>query len=91
MQNISMTEKELMNDLLFSTKHGTESYTISITESSCSNLRQVLTRCEQNIFKRQEDIFKAMNQRGWYNIKKADSQEVQKAKNEYNQLKNELV
>jgi len=88
--NSKMTEKDIMDDLLLSEKHGTEAYTTGITESSCPNLRQILNKCEQNIFKSQENIFNAMNQRGWYKIKKADSQEVQNAKNEYNQIQNEL-
>ena len=87
---INMTEKELMRDLLMSEKHGTEGYTIGVTESSCSNLRKVLTQCEQNLFKSQEDIFNAMNSRGWYSTKKSDSQEVQQAKDTFNQMKNEL-
>lgn len=88
--NISLTEKEIMTDLLMSEKHGTEAYTVGVTESSCSNLRQVLTKCEQNIFNSQEDIWNAMNQRGWYSVKKADSNEVQQAKNKYSQMQNEL-
>ena len=87
---ISMTEKELMQDLIMSEKPGSESYTSGVTESSCSNLRKVLTQCEQNILKSQEDVFNAMNTRGWYNTKKSDSQEVQQAKDTFNQMKNEL-
>ena len=87
---ISMTEKELMNDLLMSEKHGSESYTSGVTESSCPNLRKVLTQCEQNIFTSQENVFNAMNTRGWYKIKKSDSQEVQQVKDTFNQMKNEL-
>lgn len=90
-QNSGLSEKELMQDLLMSEKHGTESYTSGVTESSCSNLRQVLTQCEQNIFKSQESVFNAMNQKGWYQTKKADSQEVQQAKDTFNQMKNQLV
>lgn len=86
----TMNEKELMSDLLLSEKHGTEAYTIGITESSCPNLRQTLSKCSQSIFKSQEDVFNAMNQRGWYNVKKADSQEVQNAKTKYAQIQNEL-
>jgi len=82
--------EELMNDLIMSEKHGSESYTSGVTESSCSNLRKVLTQCEQNILKSQEDVFNAMNTRGWYNTKKSDSQEVQQAKDTFNQMKNEL-
>lgn len=89
-QNQGLNEKELVQDLLMSEKHGSDSYTSSITESSCSNLRQVLTQCGQNVLRNQESVFKAMNEKGWYPTKKADSQEVQNAKNTFSQIKNEL-
>lgn len=84
----SFTEKELMNDLLMSEKQVSSAYTVGITESSCANLRNVLMRCEENVFTNQQDIFNAMEQRGWYNIKKAPSQDVQNAKDKFNALKN---
>ncbi|MEW9123256.1 MAG: spore coat protein [Thermotaleaceae bacterium] len=86
----SFTEKELMNDLLMSEKQVSSAYTVGITESSCSNLRDVLMSCEQNVLQTQEEIFNAMNQRGWYPIKKAASQDVQNAKNKYNQMQSQL-
>ncbi|AOT69926.1 spore coat protein [Geosporobacter ferrireducens] len=86
----SFTEKELMYDLLMSEKQVSSAYTVGITESSCANLRNLLVRCEENVFKTQEDLFNAMNQRGWYPIKKASVQDVQMTKDKYNQIKNEL-
>ncbi|MDF2546664.1 MAG: spore coat protein [Anaerosolibacter sp.] len=86
----NFTEKELMNDLLMSEKQVSSAYTAGITESSCPKLRQVLEGCEKNVFTNQEDIFKAMAQRGWYNLKKAPTQDVQTAKDKFNQMKSEL-
>lgn len=86
----SFTEKELLNDLLMSEKQVSSAYTVGITESSCSNLRTVLSQCEQNVLATQESIFNAMNERGWYPVKKAPSQDVETAKNKYAQMKSEL-
>lgn len=86
----SFTEKELMNDLLMSEKQVSSAYTVGITESSCSNLRNLLLQCEQNVLCNQENIFQSMNQRGWYQVKKAPTQDVQSAKDKYNQMKSEL-
>ncbi|WZL73855.1 spore coat protein [Clostridiaceae bacterium 35-E11] len=86
----SFTEKELMNDLLMSEKQVSSAYTTGITESSCANLRNILTQCEKNTLSNQESFFNAMNQRGWYQIKKASSQDVQSAKTKYQQIQNEL-
>lgn len=86
----SFTEKELMNDLLMSEKQVSSAYTIGITESSCANLRNILTQCEQNTLSNQESFFNAMNQRGWYQVKKAPSQDVQSAKTKFAQMQSQL-
>jgi len=86
----SFTEKELFNDLLMSEKQVSTAYTLGIAESSCPNLRSVLTRCEQNVLSNQESIFNAMSHRGWYKVKRAHSQDVENAKAKYNEIKNEL-
>ncbi len=86
----SFTEKELLNDLLMSEKQVSSAYTVGITESSCANLRNVLTKCEQNVLANQESIFTAMNQKGWYPVKQAPSQDVESAKSKYNQMLSEL-
>ncbi|ABR47126.1 Coat F domain protein [Alkaliphilus metalliredigens QYMF] len=86
----SFTEKELMNDLLASEKQVTSAYNTGITESSCSNLRQHLTKCLTDSQEIQYQIFNSMSQRGWYPTKEAQSQDVQSAKTKYNQMKNEL-
>ncbi|SHJ76040.1 Coat F domain-containing protein [Geosporobacter subterraneus DSM 17957] len=89
-QQLGFTEKELMNDLLMSEKQVSSAYTVGITESSCANLRSVLALCEQNVLKNQEEFFNVMSKRGWYQIKKAPSQDIQRVKDKYNQIKSEL-
>ena len=75
----SFSEKELMNDLLMSEKQLSSAYTVGITESTCSNLRDVLMKCEQNVLQNQESIFQSMAQRGCMRQSK-HSQDVQNAK-----------
>ncbi|SNS83559.1 Coat F domain-containing protein [Anaerovirgula multivorans] len=86
----SFTEKELMNDLIASEKQVTSAYNVGITEASCQNLRQHLTKCLNESQDIQYQIFDAMQQRGWYQTKQAQTQDVQNAKTKYNQMKNEL-
>ncbi|AOY75750.1 spore coat protein [Clostridium formicaceticum] len=86
----SFTEKELMNDLLASEKQVTSAYNVGITEASCQNLRQHLTQCLNDAQQIEYQIFDAMQKRGWYQIKQAQSQDVQNAKTKYNQMKTEL-
>jgi len=90
MNHPSFTEKELMNDLLASEKQLTSAYNTGITEASCSNLRQHLTKCLNDTQQIQYQLFSAMKQRGWYQTKPAASQDVQSAKTKYNQMKSEL-
>lgn len=85
-----LSEQELMNDLLTSEKQIISAYNTGITETSCTNLRQHLTKCLTNTQEIQYQIFDSMQQRGWYTTKSAPSQDVQNAKTKYNQMKSEL-
>ncbi|SES87624.1 Coat F domain-containing protein [Natronincola peptidivorans] len=86
----SFSEKELMNDLIASEKQVTSAYNVGITEASCSNLRQHLTKCLNESQEIQYQIFNAMEKRGWYQTKQAQAQDVQNAKTKYTQMKNQL-
>lgn len=85
-----LSQQDLINDLLISEKQICSAYNTSITETSCPNLRQHLTKSLVGCQKIQYKIFNAMEQRGWYQTKPAASQDVQNAKNKYNQIKSDL-
>lgn len=86
----SLSEKELMHDLLASEKQVCSAYNVGITEASCTNLRQHLTKCLNDSQQIEYQLFDAMKQRGWYQIKKAQPQDVQSAKTKYQQLQSDL-
>jgi len=86
----SFSEKELMHDLLASAKQVCSAYNVGITEASCTNLRQHLTNCLNDTQQIEYQIFDAMKQRGWYQIKKAQSQDVQNAKTKFQQMQGDL-
>ena len=90
MNNPGLNEQEIMSDLLTSEKQITSAYNTGITETSCPNLRQHLTKCLTGTQEIQFQIFNAMQQRGWYQTKPAPSQDVQSTKTKYNQVKSEL-
>ena len=85
-QGQNLTEKETLNDLLITEKHGTSAINTFITESTCANLRQNLMNILQDEYSIHENIYNTMNQKGWYTPSDATAQEVQKLKTEYNQL-----
>lgn len=81
-----LTEKEILNDLLLTEKQGTSALNTFITESTCANLRQNLKNILQDEYSIHENIYNAMNQKGWYTPSDAPAQEVQKVKTQFNQL-----
>ena len=88
--NTSMSEKDLMQDLLATEKQVISAYSTGITESSCQNLRNTLVDNFKNNQNIQYKIFDAMKQKGWYPTKDAPDNEVQQLKDEANQMLNEL-
>ena len=79
MASSNMSDKELLTDLLNEEKNLLKEYATSITEASCSQLRQLmqnlLTECGQDQF----SVFQQMEQRNMYQCTKATKQEVQSA------------
>lgn len=82
----TLTEEEILKDLLSSEKHYTSATNTFITESTCANLRQNLKNILQEEHSIHENLYNVMNQKGWYPTSDAQAQEVQKAKDKYNSL-----
>ena len=85
MQN-TMSEQEILTDLLTSEKHLTSTVNTFITESTCSNLRQNLKTILDEEHSIHENLYNIMNQKGWYPTSDAEAQEVQKVKGRYKPL-----
>lgn len=88
MNNIqnTMSEQDILTDLLTSEKHVTSTVNTFITESNCSTLRDNLTAIlteEHGIHKNLYDI---MYKKGWYPTSDAEAQEVQKVKDKFKPL-----
>lgn len=86
----NLSEKELINDALTSEKQLLHVYGTYLAEATCPNLRNELTRIITETQQTQFEIYKAMEQKGWYNIKNAELQEVQQAVQKFQQMKNEI-
>lgn len=89
-QQSSLTEKELLHDLLASEKQVISAYSTGMTESSCPNLRTTLEDNFKNVEQVQYEVFNAMKQNNWYPIKDAPANEIQQLKNETNTMAGEL-
>ncbi len=86
----TMSEQDIMNDLLTLEKQISSAYNTGITEASCPNLRQTLTDSLVGIQQMQYSVFDQMRKQGWYQTKDAQAQDVTTAKDKYNGVKNQL-
>ncbi|HBM81930.1 MAG: spore coat protein [Clostridiales bacterium] len=87
---INMSEREVINDLLFSEKKITSNYDVYSNEASNMNLRNELMgllNCEHDIHNK---IYDAMVQKGWYTTTTANPMDIQKAKQNFQNVKSSL-
>lgn len=82
----TMSEQEILTDLLTIEKHSTSTYNTFITESTCPNLRQNLKNILNEEHSIHENLYNIMNQKGWYPTSDAEAQEVQKVKGRFQPL-----
>ncbi len=85
-----MSEQELITDLLNQEKQMISTYSMGITESSCQNLRHVLTTQMNQTCEDQYAVFSCMQNKGYYQTKDAQDSDVQQAKQKFEQMKQQL-
>lgn len=88
--NAILTEQEIMNDALASEKQIIGAYGTYLTESSCENLRSEFMKILHDKQQIQFQIFDAMKQKGWYNVKNANMNDVQMAVQKYQTEKQQM-
>jgi len=85
MQN-TMSEQDILTDLLTSEKHITSTVNTFITESTCSNLRDNLTSILNEEYSIHKNLYDIMSTKGWYPTSDAEALEVQKVKDKFKPL-----
>ncbi len=85
----SLSERELLTDLLHTEKDMMKTYAGNCTEASSPELRQILMRNMTECSNDQYTVFDEMRKRSMYNTKNAPQQELQTAKQTMQELKNE--
>ena len=88
--NQNMTERELLTDLLHTEKDMAKDYAGNITESASQQLRQLLTRHMTECAEDQFCVFNEMQKRNLYPTKPAEKQEIQSAKQNMQNLQDEV-
>lgn len=88
--NSTLGEKEILNDILNTEKEILKVYSTAVTESSCTNMRQLLLRNITQVSDDQYNVFNTMVNKGYYQKKDAQDQDVQQAKQKFQQLQSQL-
>ncbi|MBR6786392.1 MAG: spore coat protein [Clostridia bacterium] len=87
---VQLSDQELAYDLLFQEKALMNNLSSEVVELSHMGLRTVLNDCFMQIGQDQLKIFECMNAQGWYQTKPAQPQDVQSAKQKFQQMRNTL-
>ena len=87
---MGLNEQELLNDLLNQEKQIIGVYSTGITESSCTNMRQVLTSNMTQTCQDQYNVFNEMKAKGYYQTKDAADADVTTAKQKFTQVRSGL-
>ncbi|MTI46746.1 spore coat protein [Sporosalibacterium faouarense] len=72
----TLTEKELVLDLMASEEHLTSSYNNGVIDSSCPVLREVLSGCLLKAHNIQYSLFDLSERKGWNKVHLANNREV---------------
>jgi len=81
--NALFTEKEILNDALSAEKQMITAYGTYLAECTCQNLRSEIMKILDDKQQIQFQIFDVMRQKGWYDIKNANINDVQNATQKY--------
>ena len=87
---MGLNEQELLNDLLNQEKQIVGTYSTGITESSCTNLRQIPTSNMHQTAQDQFQVYSEMRTKGYYQGKDAMDADVTQAKQKFNQVRSGL-
>ena len=85
-----LSDQELAFDLLYQEKALLVNIASEVLEAANPGLRQVLNDCYTRIGQDQLEVFKLMQQNGWYQVKPAQPQDLQTAKQKFQQMRNTL-
>ena len=78
-----MDDKCIMENLLHTAKGVCSLYMHGTIESSTANVNQTFNQALNSSLKVQDDIYKAMSAKGWYQTEQAEEQKKQKVKNQF--------
>lgn len=78
-----MDDKNIMENLLLTTKGVCDLYLHGTIESATANVHQTFDTALNESLCMQDDIYKKMSARGWYPMEQAQQEKITKVKNKY--------
>ena len=78
-----MDDKCIMENLLLTTKGVIDLYMHGAIESSTANIHQAFSSAFDDTLSMQDNIYKQMTAKGWYQSENAPQQQVQQTKQKY--------
>lgn len=78
-----MDDRTIMENLLLTTKGVCDLYLHGTIESATANVHQVFDQALNESLCIQDEIFKKMSAKGWYNLDTAEQQKILKVKNQF--------
>lgn len=81
--NQNLTDKDIMEGILNTTKGACDLYLHGTIESSTSNVNQAFDGVLNETLKMQNDIYTKMSSKGWYPSQQAEQQQIQQVKTKY--------
>lgn len=85
----TITEKDIMFDVLSSQKFITDTYNTFTNECASAGTRDEFMKILQEEHQIQADVFDTLKQRGWYQTPAAEQQKIQQAKQKFQGAKSQ--
>ncbi|MDR3051034.1 MAG: spore coat protein [Oscillospiraceae bacterium] len=86
-QGKAWNDEAMIGDILTTEKALVGYYAAMSVETTCQQLRQVLTDNYTKVLGDQYQVFDLMKQRNWYPVKNAPAQEIQDAKTKFSGMR----
>jgi spore coat protein CotF len=90
LENLELTEEEMLNDTLSSCKSLLSLLNIYATEASNEEIEDVIEDLYLQMKDNQRNLYKVMYKKGWYKLEKEDTKKINNAITKFNNYKNEL-
>jgi len=82
---MKFNEKDTMSDILMQEKDIIKVYGTFLPEGSTAEIRTVLQNNMETVANQQFQVFEAMRNKGYYNVKMADQNEINQARSSFSQ------